>query len=452
MISYDDLYDKLYDNVFALKKAGGWRGLKECNIVAVRTLQDGTWFCTVIPDERDRGFCIYAYDAQQGVNTMRQILDEELQSGYDDFLRLELMLSYSGYIIDFGEKRLLSGKEEERLMDYCSRRKLKAGGRRFFPVLKVMRPKHMAWPLQSEADLRVVASVAGVFSRLKEDFVCNGCVSSLIRFDDKLMVPVFSELEDGSFTQGTVALPKYRETAYTSPDWNDLQAARLKKVRKTSNVWMADCFLMLHGVAGEDFSAGQDELPEKAPFYPDALVILDDATGTMLMVDLSGEDSDYGQMLDNLCKLIQSEGRPRQIMVHTPKAEGFFKNLCRRLDIKLVVEESLPELEDIRDDLLNGWEGMESVEDYAELGQEFAKQDYLSDDEIQRLACNDFVGMVRSGGLPELSNQEFADAMDFCMCHIQLEQDVVEQVRLEYRRRRDEGRIGRLKFSSVFLR
>ena len=44
MISYDDLYDKLYDNVFALKKAGGWRGLKECNIVAVRTLQDGTWF------------------------------------------------------------------------------------------------------------------------------------------------------------------------------------------------------------------------------------------------------------------------------------------------------------------------------------------------------------------------------------------------------------------------
>ncbi|MGM9540103.1 DUF6930 domain-containing protein [Anaerovibrio sp.] len=453
MISYDDLYDKLYDNIFALKKAGGWRGLKEHNIVAVRTLHDGTWFCTVIPDEKDRGSCIYVYDAGQGVNVLRQILDEDIQRECDDYLRLELLLSYSGYIIDYGEKQLLQGKaEENRILAYCSRRNLQAGGKRFYPILKAVRPKHIAWPLCSEADVRVVTAVAGVFCLLGEDFVRNGCVSRLIRFDDKIMVPVFSEQEDGSFVQGTMALPKYRETAYDSPDWNDLQAARLKKVRKTSNVWMADCFLMLHGVVGEDFSSGQDELPARAPFYPDALVVLDDATGAMLMVDLSGEDADYGQVLDNLCKLIQSEGRPRQIMVCSSKAEQFFQTLCRRLDIKLVVEASLPELEDIRDDLLDGWEGMEAVEDYAELGQDFSQQDHLSDDDIQRLACSDFVGMVRAGGLMELSNQEFADAVDFCMCHIQLEQDVVEQVRLEYRRRRDEGRIGRLKFSSVFLR
>ena len=68
-------------------------------------------------------------------------------------------------------------------------------------------------------------------------------------------MPVFVENEDGSFRLGTMQLPRYRELEYSSPDWNDLQAARLKKVKKTSSVWLAECFLMMQCIA-----EGGDEL------------------------------------------------------------------------------------------------------------------------------------------------------------------------------------------------
>lgn len=449
MISSGNLCDELYDAAFRLKKAKGWRLLEEQNIVAVRTLHDGTWFCCVMMnDGSSPDICVY--DDQQGVNVMRQILDVKLQEDYDDYARIELLLSYNGYLIGYAPRRLLQGQaSEQRLLDYCKRKKLKAGGKNFYPLLKVMRPRHVAWCLQDEKDIRIATAIMKAFCLIDDVFLQKSPVPKLVHFDDKLMVPVISEKEDGDFSFGRLPLPKFRESAFFSPDWNDLQAARLKKVKKTSDVWTADCFLMLHGVVGEDDPPEDGSVPAQVPFYPEALVVLDDATDAMLMMDLSGEDADYGRILDGLYNLILSEGRPRQILVSSRKTEKFLKKLCRRLDIRLVFEQFLPELEDIRDDLLNGWDGMDDFEDGGV--QDFDMMD-VPDEEIEKLMCEDFTRMVRSGGLSELVNAAFADAVDFCLCHAQLAHDVVELVQMEYRRRRDKGMVGRLKFSGVLLR
>ena len=51
MISNNELYDIMYDEAFRLKKAKAWRMLDDREIVAVRTMHDGTWFCTLMVDE-----------------------------------------------------------------------------------------------------------------------------------------------------------------------------------------------------------------------------------------------------------------------------------------------------------------------------------------------------------------------------------------------------------------
>lgn len=453
MISCDTLYDELYDTAFKLKKVKSWRHLEDQNIVAVKTLHDGTWFCSVMVDDEghDAGICVY--DEQQGVTVLRQILDVELQETYDDYARIELMLSYKGFLIGYASKGFLKGQASEKsVLDYCKRKNLKAGGKNFYPLLKVMRPRHVAWCLQDEGDIRILIAIMKAFCCIDEDFFHSGLVSRLVSFDDKLMVPVFTEREDGSFSLGRMALPRYREGVFFTPDLNDLQAARLKKVKKTGNVWIADCFLMLHGVVQEDAVSENDkELAlTQAPFYPEALVVLDDTTGAILMMEMSGEDADFGQVLERFYNLILAEGCPRQILINNRKTEKFLKRLCKRLDIKLVFESFLPELEDVRDDLLNGWEGMSDFEDDEDM-QDFDMSE-VPEEEIEELMCNDFTRMVRSGGLLKLANSQFADALDFCMCHTQLANDVLERVRMEYCRRRNKGMIGRLKFSGVILR
>ena len=87
--------------------------------------------------------------------------------------------------------------------------------------------------------------------------------------------------------------------------------------------------------------------------------MLDDATGSIVMMESSSEDADYEVILDKLCSVILSNGRPRQILVRTKRTEKFFKKLCRRLDIKLVLDEELLELKDLRDDFMSDLSGID---------------------------------------------------------------------------------------------
>lgn len=455
MISNNELYDVLYDEAFRLKKAKAWRMLDEQAIVAVRTLQDGVWFCTLMIDEQGRSQGICVYDAKQGVSVLRQIMDFSVDDYRDSYDRVELVLSHNGYMIGFASKDLLEDKtERERVSAYCKKNKLKPAGKNFYPMIKVLHPQHTPWRMQTEADLRIVTAVMGAFCQIDEAFSRESSTFVLENFDDKLVVPVFSEQEDGSFQRGMIQLPRYRELEYSSPDWNDLQAARLKKVKKTSSVWLAECFLMMQCVACNEDELSEDGLPEKPPFYPENLAVLDDATGSVIMMEVSSEHAHYESILDRLCEVIMSDGRPRQILVRTKRTEKFLRKLCRRLDIKLVLDEELLELKELRDDFMSDMGGIDYMDvddDYDDgcgiYDEKMQPVDFL-DKDFEKKVNENFTYMVKSGALSELPNSDFASAVDFFLINDGLGMDVLEILRKEYRRRRRERVIGMLKFST----
>lgn len=460
MISNNELYDVLYDEAFKLKKAKAWRLLNDQVIVAVRTLQDGTWFCSLMMDERGNSQGICVYDERQGVSAMRQVMDMELDAGREDCERIELVLAHYGYLIGFASKSLLEDSvDAERVLDYCRRKKLRASGKNFYPLIKALRPQHIPWAMESDADLRIVTAVLRAFCQIDDDFLKNSIRFIFEKFNDKFAMPVFTENEDGSFRLGTMQLPRYRELEYSSPDWNDLQAARLKKVKKTSSVWLAECFLMMQCITSsgdeeaEEAADAEWAQPERAPYYPESLVVLDDATGDIIMMEISGENSDYECILDKLCSIILSAGRPRQIMVRTRRTEQFFKKLCRRLNIKLVLDEELFELQDLRDELMSD---MDCI-DYMDADDDWDEDDCGSydenlqpvdvmDEKFEQKVNESFVHMVKSGALESLPNSDFAAAVDFFMINDGLGMDVLKIMRKEYRRRRRERIIGMLKF------
>ena len=453
MISNNELYDIMYDEAFRLKKAKAWRMLDDREIVAVRTMHDGTWFCTLMVDEYGyrNGICVY--DEQSGVSVLRQIMDLELDEGREIYEQLELVLSHYGYIIGFASKSSITEDPVGAgTLDYCKRKKIRARGKNFYPMIKVLRPHHIPWKLETEADLRIVTAVMRVFGQMDDDFVWQNGGGTLERFDEKIAVPVFVENEDGSFRLGTMQLPRCRELEYSSPDWNDLQAARLKKVKKTSSVWLAECFLMMQCIAEGGDELAEGEHPEHAPFYPENLVVLDDATGSIVMMESSSEDADYEVILDKLCSVILSNGRPRQILVRTKRTEKFFKKLCRRLDIKLVLDEELLELKDLRDDFMSDLSGIDYMDAYDEDGcgtyDENLQPVDILDEDFEKKVNENFTRMVKSGALSELPNSDFAAAVDFFLINDGLGMDVLEVMRKEYRRRRRERIIGMLKFGA----
>lgn len=451
MTSNNELYDILYDEAFSLKKAKVWRMLDERAIVAVRTLHDGTWFCTLMVDENGNNHGICVYDEQRGVSVLRQIMDFGMDADRETYERVELVLSHYGYMIGYASKSLLAeAPDGKQVLDYCKRKKLRASGKNFYPLIKALRPQHMPWKLETEADLRIVTAVMRAFGQMDEDFIRHADGCWLERFDEKVAVPVWTENEDGSFKLGTMQLPRYRELEYSSPDWNDLQAARLKKVKKTSSVWLAECFQMMQCIAEGGDELAEGEHPERAPFYPENLAVLDDATGSIVMMEISGEDADYEAILDKLCSIILSNGRPRQIMVRTKRTEKLFKKLCRRLDIKLVLDEELLELKDLRDDFMSDMSGIDYMDEYDEddcgtYDENLQPVDIL-DEDFEKKVNENFTRMVKSGALSELPNSDFAAAVDFFLINDGLGMDVLEIMRKEYRRRRRERIIGMLKF------
>lgn len=374
--------DTLYDKAFAFKKGKKWRKLGQNFMIAIETLHQGCWYALPMINENNRAGGFLLEGGQAGLKWVLDLANEEYQRSLGEYERIAQDRYHEEYIITFaGQMQMTGWQDLDKVKDYCQRKGLAARGPNFYPTFRYMAPMEMSWILREEEQGRLcekaLDALLAMEEYLGEELVAaDGIWQQMSHSDYRGTIPALIEQKDGSWKLSAKEIDGHYEHQWPRAVLNDLEIARLKRVKKNADVWLVDKFLYEDPVFPGDIMERQSfrqMAPEEPAFYPEGVILFNDSQGDVLVMNNSRFSREgYRNLADMMRDAFRRCGRPRQFAVCRQESYEFFKDVCQKLDIELEMAEELPELMSIRDDCIRR-DGMP---------EEFDEDDELELDEL----------------------------------------------------------------------
>lgn len=215
------------------------------------------------------------------------------------------------------------------------------------------------WPVKEEADIIRLSEAldAGVeVARRMQDTSAKrlGFTEGLPYDRD---IPLLEKQGD-SYGWSALPLPEPQaEEDYPAPRAIDeLALGRVKRSKKKSGVWGCDVLLHNDPVSHDEEAIRMGKMPEKAPYFPRLMIIVDCDTGLVINMSLAKDTGDYAdefarQVLDTAKK----EGRPQTILVKRMRALSLFVPLAEAMGTAIVFMEDIPALDEAEADYANAF-------------------------------------------------------------------------------------------------
>jgi hypothetical protein len=135
--------------------------------------------------------------------------------------------------------------------------------------------------------------------------------------------------------EGPMQIPNRRSMTIVVED--DLLIEKMKKQKYLKNAVEFDTAFIN--------SVVEDKKYER-PIMPKLLVIADSKTGIMLHYNVMlPEDDEIQQIVDFFIDFILSRGKPRTIYVRDEYMQDLLSDLCKRINIKILISEELPSID-----------------------------------------------------------------------------------------------------------
>ena len=167
------------------------------------------------------------------------------------------------------------------------------------------------------------------------------------------------EKQGDSYGWSALPLPEPQaEEEYPSPRAIDeLALGRVKRSKKKGGVWGCDVILHKDPVSHDEEAIRMGKMPEKAPYFPRLMIIVDCDTGLLINMSLAKDTGKYAdefarQVLDTAAK----EGRPQTILVKRERALSLFAPLAEAMGTSIEFEEDIPALDDTEADYFNAFD------------------------------------------------------------------------------------------------
>ena len=376
--------DTLYDKAFAFKKGKKWRKLNQNFMIAIETLHQGCWYAIPMHNENRKAGGFLLEGGQAGLKWILDLANEEYQKGLDEYERIVQDRYHEEYIITFtGQTQMVGWQDLDKVKDYCHRNKLAARGTNFYPTFRHMSPMEMSWILRTEEQGRfcetALAALLTMEEYLGEELQADDCMwQHMSQEDYRGTIPALVQQRDGSWKLSDKEIDGHYEPSWPTAVLNDLEIARLKRVKKNADVWQVDKFLYEEPVLPDGFMEKQSFsqmaseepafYPEEPAFYPEGVVLFNECQGDVLAMNNSRFNQEgYKNLADMLRDAFKRCGRPRRFVVCRQESYDFFKNVCQKLDIELEMTEELPELMSIRQDCIHRNSCPEDMDDLDDL-------------------------------------------------------------------------------------
>ena len=360
--------DELYDKAFAFKKMKKWRRLGQNFIIAIDTLKQGCWYAMPFLDVQKRTTGFLLEGGQAGLRWVLDLADQEHQEHLNTYEHIVQGRYHEEYIINFTSLSSLMGWPDlEAIQEYCQKKDMVARGKNFYPVFRHVRPKYVPWFLMErkesllcEKALEALMAMDNLLGRQLTE--ADGAWQHICHAGYKGTIPVLKEQKDGAWQLSRMEIDGHYEPEWPVAKLNDLDIARLKRVKKNADVWLVDKFIYNDVMYPEDLLLKPDDPPLKGHrlpgYYPDGVVMMNDSQGDVLVMNrVSFQLESYTPLAQMLKDAFNKCGRPRQFMVCRQESYDFFQDVCKDLGIELTMAEELTDLLCIRQDCIDGYDG-----------------------------------------------------------------------------------------------
>lgn len=361
-------YTELFDKVFAFKAAKAWRKMKSDDAFVVETREHGIWFCMPLMIKgRTAGMVIQ--DKSNGLNVLDSFLRSDLPDLLTPYELHEVMTAGTSYSVMFCDK---SHAEDEwhfdALQEYLDMKGIRACGASFYPSFKVQYPRCVPWGIEKPEEAKILSALLDAMCAYSDYLAAGKLQLGCVEWSDKnARLDLIKEVAPGKF-EPRIYKGSLTDREYASPCFNDLEAAKMRRLKCNGSRWGVDYFMLLDPFVDEEVEPGM--MPNEPPHFPDVLAVVDETRGgTLALLLADTRKGDFSGPLNGFAGAIKELGRPREIDVCSERSYALLKKVCKQLSIKLVLKDDMERLLEFRENVLHNWQEVfdELLEESGEL-------------------------------------------------------------------------------------
>ncbi len=319
----------LYNAALEFKQIECWNWMEDSDLFGVQNPHHGEIAYCCVLGALGEVFGLIAYLGTEGLNGYLRMQSGEIPSDDIDAIHLQkcLMASYD-------DRKFLQKKDLQVIKSLG----LKFRGPKAWPLFRNYQPGYQPWYLNKEEAIFLTTALQQareVSLRFKEN---RGLFNPPLKDHCLVRVP-----EQGStslkWRDEWLKFPHLEKVEFVIPPVDEIRVKRIKKMAsRRPTIWACDFFyapLTIH--EGE------------RPFFPYALLWVDDRSGLILKNHLSehsGYRSDFQNQFLNLIEEVKF--LPQEVCVKKEEAFKLLEPMTSKLEIKLILTKKVRALEEAR--------------------------------------------------------------------------------------------------------
>ena len=330
----------LYERALQYRKTKLWEKLRDTQVFAVKTDKETLFLCIMGALNEHIALAVYPEDEFYSYYEFLDLYEDMAGRTVAD--TFECMISSSCIQCSFEAKDMLRPDELTEARAYAKSHGIRFAGKNAYPQFSRFTPFHYPWNVQSQEDIDRLATGLEASIALFDELSHNPSFAAQLRDIDVSSVtevPLLVRKEEGYKPDGTTPLPNRRTYVYPSGDYgNEIQLHQIRSKRKGKAI---DCRVSW-------MNHPEQENPEDVPYYPAALIAVDEADGMIICVAVTPDyESGHDELLTKLMDaLVQRKKRPAMVKAQDARTYALLKEAMEKASIELCQDNDLPLLDD----------------------------------------------------------------------------------------------------------
>lgn len=328
-----DQWARLYSISKNIKDLAPWENLFDTELIVILLPgSDMPYFCSTLGMSGEC-FGIVVYPGVTAFDSFNRIADaSELSPPYLHIGMQDCMTMY------LGDRDELVEKERKiiRGLGYKFR------GHNNWIYFRRMKPGFYPWTLTAEEADTLAQVLENYFMAFSH--YCQGKLK--VDFDAGEVIVRSYSPENELWLNAGMLLPDIKPDYPRIIVYDELILGRLKKQKKTKDVWEVDAFYL---------PTPMQENRDDVPFFPECILLANHGDGLIIGQDIIEQDSSSFQaMLRILDQAIINFGRPASIMTRSKRVVALLADFCKKIGVNLPEKEvPLPAIDACVIEMLN---------------------------------------------------------------------------------------------------
>lgn len=325
-------WNALYEVTIDIKKLEPWKYIWDMDIITIILPEyEEPFYCSVM----GRGgecFAIAVYKGFEAINGFYKLAGAKYIPSHQLIRYQDNLTCY------FGDREELSSKERKVIKDLG----LKFRGRNQWIYFRSFKPKYTPYMLDQDEVTELTYIFQNLFMSLRAIIEKNVNVNfeegySLYRMYDKKQ-DLWLNFE------GPLQIPNRQVISAVIN--NDLLIEKIKRKKYLNNVIEFDTVYV---------NALVEDKKYERPVLPRVIIFAENNTGMLLKQNMMmPEIDDMEQILDSLLDFLINKGKPKTICVRDEYISDLLSDICKKVEIELVISEKLPSIDEFAWNINNG--------------------------------------------------------------------------------------------------